>query len=342
MVTKHKNKHRESAGYTLLETLVIGSILSVLSAQLLPTVGLLRDKARRTSCGNNLKQIGVALHYYHETYKTFPHNGLFHWTRQSNNGYTWYNSRRGSPFVKLLPFLEQAPLYNQLNFEMAGPDKNQQFHLQKGISGKLVRSEVIPTFICPSAPIDPHLGQNPLSDPAISCHSPSVGAASMPARQHWCTDYPGNVFGTGRARHADDPRSSQLSGVFSRGHWGARFRDVTDGTAQVIAMGEILPHKSSNQRLGWMSFNANWTATTAPINHPNIGLGEAGYPGPRGCQHSGNWQTSNAFRSAHPGGAQFVFCDGSIHQISELIDYMTYQRLGDRRDGQPIGDGWRP
>ncbi len=335
----HRQSRLPSAGYTLLEILVVCAIAGIMSAQVMPMLGSARERARRLSCGNNLKQLGIALHNYHETYKRFPTNGLYFWNRQSHNAYTWHNTSRGSPFVKLLPFMEEDPVYNMLDFEMAGPEEDQQFELQKISSGQLVRSWVIPHLLCPSAGLDPHLdGTNQARDPAISCYSTSIGGQLMPSRQSWCTDYPGNTFGTGPAEHGNDARGYRISGSFGRGAWAARLRDITDGSAQVIALGETLPNKSFHQRLGWMSFNGNWTATVAPINYPTIGLGEPGYPGKKDCRNVGNWQTSNGFRSKHPGGAQFVFADGSVHLLSELLDYHTYQRLGDRRDGQPIGN----
>ena len=111
---------RPQAGYTLLEVLVICSVLGILWAQLMPTLGSLRENARRQSCGNNLKQLGLAFHIYHEVYKGLPPNGLYFWTRQSRNGYTWHNASTGSAFVKLLPFMEQDPIYSLLDFTKAG------------------------------------------------------------------------------------------------------------------------------------------------------------------------------------------------------------------------------
>ena len=343
-MAKQHHSRRPPAGYTLLEILVICSILGILWAQLMPMLGSFRENARRQSCGNNLKQLGIAFHNYHETYKRMPPNGLFFWTRQSRNGYTWYNTSRGSQLVKLLPFMEEDPIYSKLNQEKAGTKQPNRFEEEIfGPENKWIRSEVIDSYLCPSADLDPYLdGTNPLQDRAISCYAVSIGAQSMPSRQRWCTDYPGNIFGTGPVQHGDDARGYRLSGVFARGHWAAKIRDITDGTAQVIMAGETLPNKSYYQRHGWMSVNGVWTATTAPINYPVIGVGERGYPGSPGCKHHKNWQTSNGFRSRHPGGAQFVFADGSVHLLSEDIGYLTYQRLGDRRDGQPIGDNWRP
>jgi prepilin-type processing-associated H-X9-DG protein len=89
-----------------------------------------------------------------------------------------------------------------------------------------------------------------------------------------------------------------------------------------------------------------WCATTGPINYPIVGIGDKAFSwgnanpplNPHSCTHWKNWQTSQSFKSQHKGGAQFVFCDGSVQFLAENIDYVTYQRLGDRRDGNDIGD----
>jgi len=349
-----KNRTRGSkAGFTLVELLVVIAIIGILVALLLPAVQAAREAARKMSCGNNLKQIGVALHTYHETYKRFPPCGVFNWTKQSRNGHTWYNTSRGSQLVKLLPFMEQDPIYQKLDQDACGTNQLTRFEDRaygpNGIKGdprppqKWLRSEIIDSFLCPSANVDPYgTGTNPMSDRAISCYAPSLGSQRMTSRSNWCNDYLGNVFKTGPANHGNDSRAYRLSGVFARGHWAAKFRDITDGTAQVIAMGEILPNKSNYHRNGWMHFNALWSNVNTPINYPVRGFGDLGHKGPGDCGHWENHQTALGFKSKHKGGAQFVFSDGSIHLIAENIDYMTYQRLGDRRDGQPIGSGFVP
>ncbi|MBT6848974.1 MAG: DUF1559 domain-containing protein, partial [Planctomycetaceae bacterium] len=117
MVVKSRRKFK---GFTLVELLVVIAIIGILVALLLPAVSAAREAARKMSCSNNLKQIGLAMRTYHNTYGQMPTNGYYQWTRQSNNPHTWTGSSRGSVLTKLLPFLEQAPLYNQLNQEMAG------------------------------------------------------------------------------------------------------------------------------------------------------------------------------------------------------------------------------
>ncbi len=353
-----KQRIRKDRGFTLVELLVVIAIIGILVALLLPAVQAAREAARKMSCGNNLKQLGISMHNYHETYKTLPHNGAFTWTRQSNNGFRWSNTQRGSVLVKLLPFIEKDTIYNNLDFDSplvtGGPTgHNAKFWTQtNSVTLVQYRAEIIPEFLCPSADVDPHTTfTNPKTARAISCYGTSIGTNRITSRGGWCNDYPGNVFGCGRSNLGSDPRSSQLAGVYSRGHWGARFRDITDGTSQVIAMGEIIPSKGNFHRNGWMHFNSLWTGTSAPINYPIIGLWERGYrmaspttlnQGTKDCQDWRNRQTSQGFKSKHKGGAQFVFADGSVHHIAETIDYMTYQRLGCRRDGDPIGEGFNP
>ncbi len=358
---KRSNKR---AGFTLVELLVVIAIIGILVALLLPAVSAAREAARKMSCSNNLKQIGLAMRTYHNTYNSLPHNGIHQWTRQSKNGTTWRASSKGGVFVKLLPFLEQDPLYNQLNMVISGRKNRSiapfggsyngwpRFETDWAISadGNAVRSEVLPTLICPSAPTDPYVHRaNWEIDAAMTTYSPSMGAQKMNSWRNMCVNYPGNLFDTGPANHGNDARQHRASGVFLRGAWAARFRDVVDGESQVIMVGETLPHKSDHMHNGWMHYNSLWAATVGPINYHVVGIGEPGYAGnrekiplnPYGCSHFKNWATTQAFKSQHKGGAQFVLVDGSVQFLSENIDYVTYNRLGDRRDGAPLGEEWK-
>jgi prepilin-type N-terminal cleavage/methylation domain-containing protein len=344
--------------FTLVELLVVIAIIGILVALLLPAVQAAREAARRSQCANNLKQLGLALHNYHDVYKRFPVGGVYNTTIESKNPFTWTEASKGSNLVNLLPFVEQRGLYENLDFKKAGalvgswPDwqcagipanpaafEQQWVNPQQPV--KQVRSVLIENFRCPSARHGDYI-HNP-GEPdcarAISNYAISIGNQAMPA-SNACNIYPGNNFGTGPAGHGNSANQGDISGVFARLLWAANLRDVGDGTSNVIAMGEILPHKSDHHWNGWMHFNALWTATTAPINYPILGIGDsaAAFPNPLPpCNANNNWQTSQGFKSDHPGGAQFVLCDGAVRFLPQNIDYLTYQRLGDRRDGQAVG-----
>jgi prepilin-type processing-associated H-X9-DG protein len=176
-------------------------------------------------------------------------------------------------------------------------------------------------------------------DLTVSNYAKSMGNQYMPDRG--CPGLNGNDFGTGPANHGDAyGDSTRLSGMFARFYWGGKIADAKDGTSNVIAMGEVKPYCGDHSANSpWTYYNAYWYATVAPINFPTCpgeGLGHS--DGDIDCNHLGQWNMSMGFKSNHPGGAHFVFCDGSVHFLPETIDYMTYQRLGDRRDGQPVGN----
>ncbi len=124
------NKRKDARGFTLIELLVVIAIIAILIALLLPAVQQAREAARRTQCKNNLKQIGLALHNYHDMARTFPAGSLF-----GDDEYGW------GTFI--LPFLEQANLYNKIDFTGQGPNITLLF--QEGVT-----DQVLPFYICPS------------------------------------------------------------------------------------------------------------------------------------------------------------------------------------------------
>jgi len=339
----------QTCRFSLSELITAVAVTAILAGLALPAISASRTSARELSCADNLKQLGLALQTYEKVYKRLPINGLYFWTRQSKNPHVWQASSHGSQLVKLLPFLEHNKLYKELDFTTVGirpeePFKGHSRFETTDIDGTWFRSTVLENLICPVAQTDPHLVDNDKAHaPALATYAFSIGAQLMKSRLDMCKSYPGNYFGTGPVGHGNDARPEKISGVFARGAWAARLRDVSDGAAHVIAMGETLPRKADFMQRGWASVEGVWAATVAPINYPIIGWGDPGYSGrnegkdnPYSCSHFTNWSTSQGFKSKHKNGAYFVFVDGSVQFLTDTMDYMTYQRLGDRTDGKPI------
>ncbi|HVV99757.1 MAG TPA: DUF1559 domain-containing protein [Planctomycetaceae bacterium] len=318
-------------GFTLIELLVVIAIIAVLIALLLPAVQQAREAARRSTCKNNLKQLGVALHNYHDTHQQFPING---------------NPEGASALVMLLPFIDQSPLYQQINFS-APPVYTQT------LNGKLLDAYVIPILICPSDNQGPMINGNH----AMSNYATSIGAQLMQSANgcnlsSFVPAYPSpydsdgdreDPFNRGNVR-SDSPIPSQTSGAFSRGWsngWAARMRDFTDGSSNTIAMGEIRMYCAQGwnmgQQWGWAGSDPLWYGTAAPINFPTC-PDAAGYDVTVPCKSNGsNWNTQMGFKSRHTGGAHFMLADGSVQFLSENINMFTYQKLGDRGDNLPVG-----
>ncbi|MFH1922281.1 MAG: DUF1559 domain-containing protein [Planctomycetota bacterium] len=310
------------AGFTLVELLVVIAIIGILIALLLPAVQAAREAARRSQCSNNLKQLGLALHNYHDVYRILPYGGDI-----TVPGWLGVVGDHGGWMVRLLPFMEQQPLYDQLD--------RYNVELSVTTDGTPVREIIIDTIICPS---DDHQGYYMTSQNygtqkrAASNYSASMGSQNnSPCGTH------NNYFGHGPDVRNDDWTLSlqRLSGVI--GHWqvSARFADITDGLSNTIALGEVRPRCSNHVRNGWLSFNALYTGTGIPINFPTC-EGEQPY-GPPCNLYRGAWGASQGFKSRHPGGCQFALGDGSARFISETVDMVTYQKLGDRWDAQPLG-----
>ncbi|OYV80404.1 MAG: hypothetical protein B7Z73_19005, partial [Planctomycetia bacterium 21-64-5] len=196
-----------------------------------------------------------------------------------------------------------------------------------------------------------------------------VNTASIVGPSPYNGNTNGNWFGDGNSNDSDagwsQGNGTTISGVFQRsgainniqvspqatswgtgGQWAAALQDITDGTSNVIAYGETRSICMDHGQGGWMDSNTGctWVATTAPINYPTC-MNELNpitnivqtWSNKVNNQFApDNWTTSQGFKSKHPAGALFVFCDGSVHFLNETISYDTYQRLGDRRDGRIV------
>lgn len=332
------DRRNRRVGFTLIELLVVIAIIGILVGLLLPAVQAAREAARRMQCSNNLKQIGLAMHNYADVYQRFP-NGSADLDDNSfpTGGRLWTAGphRKGTVLVKMLAQIEQGPLFEQLDF-------NGDIEAQLDALG--FRQQKMAAYICPS---DGTTGGKLGNANQFYNYAPSIGNQNMPGRG-WCNDYPdnswqtradgilgGNLFKNGWIGHGTRNDLLGISGPFSRCSGSSNFSDLSDGTSNVILMGEILPSCGDHHRGGWYNSNAQWTATTAPINFNTCGKRGANDTD-QNCFDFRNWQTSQGFKSDHVGGAQVVFGDGSVHFLPESIDYLTYQQLGSRNDGEPL------
>lgn len=316
---------KRKPGFTLIELLVVIAIIAILIALLLPAVQQAREAARRTQCKNNLKQIGLALHSYHDIYNTFP------------PGYTARNIASSAPAsaetgpgyawsFAILPQIDQANLINQIdtNLDAAAP-----------ANLAAVSSVSLTTFLCPTDP----------APPVFDVTDSGGATLTLPT-----SNYPGIV---GYANVTMNP--GQGTGLFYRNS-RIRFRDITDGTSSTICVGERMHQHDFNPPMAPVAANSTWYAaipgvtraagmmsmpmmTEGPASMILGHVGQAPMMGMPAMQRTPN-STNHIvhFSSQHEGGVQFLLCDGSTHFISENIDYGIFRNLGERADGNVIGE----
>jgi len=318
-------------GFTLIELLVVIAIIAVLVALLLPAVQQAREAARRSSCKNNLKQIGLALHNYHDTHGQFPPGAIYQPTTPGGAPENGRDAQWGATWViMILPFLDQAPLYNQYNSSLIARTGN-----ATTANNNVTRSTLV-AWNCPSHPsVNSFLTQD------------FNGFAKG--------NYAGNT-GAGGTFNRSDSRNGQIKGVFSAvEQYGAKFRDMLDGSSNTIAVGEIVKVDSGGDdrgAWGWVSgplFSGR--ARQSPVRFFTPNSKEfydcSPYSWNSTSQSVYNWRSTpdatgttggTGARSLHTGGVHFTLGDGSVRFISENVDQNTYLNLLSISDGNPIGD----
>jgi prepilin-type N-terminal cleavage/methylation domain-containing protein/prepilin-type processing-associated H-X9-DG protein len=342
------SRSRARSGFTLVELLVVIAIIGILVALLLPAVQAAREAARRAQCANNLKQYGLGMHNYHDVYKQFPQGNLYDPIAQTwgHNVPSWH--------ARVLPFMEQTPLHDKIipNYPGNTPQANVGYNSIIDSSGKRLRQQLLEYARCPSDESPEMVGV----DWAQTSYCGSQGSQPNSSASSGCQPYyqtPGYHYEdlpniAAWATHGNHPDKAVLSGMFNRlGHYNQQkmtLSDLLDGTSNVIHVGEIIGN-CHDHTTGMWDFNGMGNAhagTSVPINTfttcatSQADATKRGYPFPQ-CFAKNNWNLSWGFRSRHPGGAQFVFCDGSTHFVSANVNYLTYQYLGGRRDGSPVG-----
>jgi prepilin-type N-terminal cleavage/methylation domain-containing protein/prepilin-type processing-associated H-X9-DG protein len=338
-------RRQVKSGFTLIELLVVIAIIAVLIALLLPAVQSAREAARRAQCINNMKQIGLALHNYQSAVNTFPVGSVM--STESpylDCGQVNYKPPVGWTFFgQMLSYMEQQTAYNAINFNLAPVGGNFR-GVNAGASNWTGLIPQISTFVCPS-----DLQQTPFtiqqSHNAFSqcSYAGMVGTFDI---WEWYCGCPVNGIGGS----CTGGPWVQSDGVFNF-DTATRLQAITDGTSNTIAVGEFNrfrndPDSVVNEWGAGLLFQSTLDSNTtrpqglassvARINAPFAPDNLITYPGntawtfPTGDVDSWCFIQNNGadyrllgqfgFRSQHPGGANFLFCDGSVKFLKETID----------------------
>lgn len=322
-------------GFTLVELLVVIAIIGVMVGLLLPAVQSAREAARRMSCGNNLKNIGLALHNYHDTFKTFPighqYRGHFDGNPLDDDGGSGFGWATG-----LLLFIEQGNQFDRFDPSYASSENTVTRNRE-------VCETPLALFSCPSDTKPAQWNDGAIPNAATSSYQ---GAGS-------------SYDGYAAAAVGGNPNQDRFNGVFCRDNRGrvVGLRDVLDGTSNTIIVAETKWDMDNNRRNRSRIYAGtdvqNWTtgATNAVLVN---GQWAINWTAPEG-----NPQPHRTASSNHPGGAQFTFTDGSVRFISENVqhtatpwvnpanaydrpnggaNYGIYQRLWSISDGLIIGE----
>jgi len=295
-------------GFTLVELLVVIAVIGILIALLLPAIQMAREAARRTQCANNLKQIGMGLQNYHDVNKRFPPSYI------RANYFGW-----GS---LILPYVEQQSLHSEIDFRRALVDTT----AAGSMSNAEVTRTVLATYRCPSSGA-------PLRIDKIRAGLHEVLVTDMAVANYAACQ--------GSQRTANGSGDDGYGVMFGDSRIG--IEDILDGTTNTIMVGEYTEADEPPSFGRHQSLNlCYWAGTADGVDNSDISkanggstLCELNHPRDNAC-----------FRSRHPSGALFVFCDGSVHFLEDSIEsdttntngdnMATYQKLAHRHDGQVV------
>jgi prepilin-type N-terminal cleavage/methylation domain-containing protein len=300
-------------GFTLVELLVVIAIIGILVALLLPAVQAARESSRRSRCSNNLKQIGIALHGYHDTMMVFP-PGQFNLLSSESN------PNRACWMQPLLPFLEQQPLADRLAASYAANPIVTNYALTwKG------HETIIASLLCTSDP--------------TGAKNTTAGALTDPiASQGFHGNY---VLCAGSTVFGNSGQGNTLNGLFYPAS-KSTMASVADGNSYSLFGSEILLTIDTGVHDLRGRYYNTWQGNVlfSTLNPPNTTVGDlssyciAGIKTP--CQSLGTSNVVQYARSRHPGIVNVVLADGAVRPISNTIDLLTWQRLGSREDGQTL------
>ena len=340
--------NRSYRAFTLVELLVVIAIIGVLVALLLPAVQAAREAARRVQCQNNLKQLSLALLSTHDMVGEFPQGAYTHPDRKNaaeEDGLGWG--------TKILPAIEQQNVYDQIvsngipDFD-GDPWQPGIFKAasKAGLAPIAGGETVINLFLCPSVGLPervPELAYFGINFPG-TFRNFNYATAHYKGSRGYCDN---GLFLRASEELNEDTCSADydndgvLEIVTKETLQRVRIQDITDGTTNTIALGEAAYFSSVNDYPTWIGTaleDGSILFKTQDVINCNIA--GASFPlseWDRLKLPSGSGSDDCAY-SWHPGGAFFAFVDGSVHFLTDDIELRTFRLLGDRRDGQLLGE----
>lgn len=310
------NGSTKQRGFTLIELLVVIAIIAILIALLLPAVQQAREAARRSSCKNNLKQIALAMHNYESTHRVFPYAH-----RAGGGTYPNYCHARDTWFHRILPYVDQAPMYNAYEADCANVSGSTSNHVHNISSSQVFVRTALPAFMCPS----------------------DVGPAfAEPGGIRWAGSYLACI---GWANNRSTGNDNGMFGYQTR----TKIRDVTDGTSSTLMLSEAVQRVAVPTGHSWSCPGCYWIGgahgevTFTAYETPNTSAPDQNYlcksttdvNAPCVTNRTERW---NYARSKHVGGVHVALADGAIRFISENIDRGTYRALSTQSGEEVVGE----
>lgn len=306
-----QNRLKRRSAFTLIELLVVIAIIAILIALLVPAVQKVREAAARTQCQNNLKNLALAVHGYHDANKRFPYNG----DPVANSGCCYSTSARQYSWIaRMLSHLDQGPLH--------APVLGVSPELTMGTAqAQILKQQVLAVVRCPS-------DQTPPTRTNIANHPGGQVVASTSYKGVSGSNW---AWGTYTNNPASPPNNNNGlddgNGIF----WRSDYRrpltmpGITDGTSNTLMIGESIGELDIHN--AWYYANGANGTCSIPLNNALV-TGQPGFNNP------GDWPNVYSFRSRHSGGAHFAIADGTVRWVNQAIAIAVYRNLATHRGGE--------